>query len=137
MTTIQDLQNAVLAYPEVEVRHYGKNFVRLLACKMNGKNFIGIDKDTTHATFALAEDEVKALIAAFPSTMESICKSGKLIGVRVDVPKLPLPQLHKIVEMSWRHVVPKRLVASHENTTDENMLKAETLPPDEDRQSPP
>ena len=136
MTTIQDLHDAVVAYPEVEVRHYGKNFVRLLAFKTNGKNFVGIEKDTTHATFALAEDEVKALIAEFPSTIESIRKSGKLIGVRVDVSELPLPQLHKIVEMSWRHVVPKRLVASHEDTTDENLLKVETLPLDEDRQSP-
>jgi hypothetical protein len=117
MTTIQDLQDAVLAYPEVEVRHYGKNFVRLLAFKTNGKNFVGIDKDTTHATFALAEDEVKALIAEFPSTIESISKSGKLIGVRVDVPEMTLPQLQKIVELSWRHVVPKRRVASNENTT--------------------
>ncbi len=126
MTTIQDLQDAVLAYPEVEVRHYGKNFVRLRACKTNGKNFVGIDKDTTHATFALAEDEVKALIAAFPATIESIRKSGKLIGVRVDVPEMTVPHLHKIVELSWRHVIPKRRVASHENTTDENFLKSET-----------
>jgi len=115
MTTIQELQDAVVAYPEVEVRHYGKNFVRLRAFKTNGKNFVGIEKDTTHATFALAEDEVKALIAAFPSTIESIRKSGKLIGVRVDVPEMTLPQLQKIVELSWRYVAQKRLVASHDN----------------------
>lgn len=116
MTTILDLQDAVLAYPEVEVRHYGKNFVRLLAFKTNGKSFVGIDKDATHATFALAEDEVKALLAEFPSIIEGICKSGKLVGVRVDVPEMALPQLQKIVELSWRHVARKRLVASHDNT---------------------
>jgi hypothetical protein len=103
MASIEELQNVVLALPAVEAATH----FRMASFKVGGKNFIGIEKDGVHATFALDESEVHALVQEMPEKVETIYRYEKPIGVRARLDSLSPEQLRHLVELSWRCKAPK------------------------------
>jgi hypothetical protein len=106
MASVEDLQKVVLALPEVEAATH----FHMASFKVRGKNFIGIEKDGVHATFALSAADVHALVQAMPDTVEAIYRFDKPIGIRARLDSLITEQLRHLVELSWRCKAPQTLV---------------------------
>lgn len=106
MVTTQNLRTAIQAYPEVEEAASNTRF-RLATFRARGKGFIAIEKDGTHATFALSENDVRNLLIQAAYTVESISKADKFIGVRVTMAEMTLSQLQDLVDLTWSNVTRK------------------------------
>jgi hypothetical protein len=101
----------VMSLPEVEEGPPVPAARRIAAFKVAGNSFLGIEKGGLTITVSLAEDEAKAIAAAHPDAYEEIWRNGKtFMGLRVDMSKVPSRELRKVIEQSWRHSAPKRIV---------------------------
>lgn len=108
MITPEDVRRMALALPETtEGTHF-----RMPAFQVRGKNFAGLERGGTHATLALAESDVDAALAEDPAAIEPVRRSGKPIGVRVDLAKVTPERFASLTELAWRHKAPRQLVAS-------------------------
>lgn len=101
MISLDDLENIVLALPEAERVKRSVSF-RQRTYRVNGKNFIGIEKDGVHVAFALDKDDAQKLVAANSAIFEPIIKADKLIGVRADIGKVSPKELRELIQKSWR-----------------------------------
>ncbi|MFI7611541.1 MmcQ/YjbR family DNA-binding protein [Nonomuraea terrae] len=105
MITSDDVRRLALALPETTE---GKHF-RNTAFKVRGRSFAGLEGDT-HVTLSLGEEEVRAAVADEAGVAE-IRRSDRPIGIRVDLAAIAPERLARLVELSWQHAAPKRLVA--------------------------
>jgi YjbR len=100
MISLDDLEDIVLSLPEAEKVKRSVSF-RQSTYRVNGKNFIGVEKDGVHAVFALDEVDVQKLVGGNPVIFESIVKANKAIGVRADIGKLSSRELRELIRKSW------------------------------------
>jgi hypothetical protein len=69
-------------------------------------------------TVSLAEKEAKAVVAEHPDAYEEISRNGKIfMGLRVDLSKVSARRVRALIEQSWRHSAPKRIVAAYDKRT--------------------
>ncbi|MDB5089756.1 MAG: hypothetical protein JWR09_3750 [Mucilaginibacter sp.] len=99
MATEQHLQIAIREYPEI-VEAPGNTSFRKATFKIGGKGCIAVEKDGEHATFALLEDDIEALIKQSSASIEPIRKAGSLIGIRVNLTELTAQQVKALVKMT-------------------------------------
>lgn len=103
---VDDVRRLALALPETtEGTHF-----RLPAFKVRDKGFAGIDRTGTRVTFALDAETAAAAVAEDPSVYELVTRLDKPIGLSADLATIPEDRLAALVEASWRHVAPKRLL---------------------------
>lgn len=101
----------IMSLPHVEEGPPVPAARRILAFKVAGKSFLGIEKGGLTLTASLAEDKAKALAVAHPDAYEEIWRNGKtFMGVRVNISKLTSRELRELIEQSWRHSAPKSIV---------------------------
>ncbi|KAA5838173.1 MmcQ/YjbR family DNA-binding protein [Saccharopolyspora hirsuta] len=95
MTTLDDFRRLALAMPgTTEGTHF-----RMPAFAVRGKNFASIDKEG-RAMLSLGADEVAAAVGA---GIEPVLRSGKPIGIRVDLGQVTTERLAELVELAWQH----------------------------------
>src|SRR5579859_6990840 len=102
MATLQDIREIVLALPEVEAASH----FHLPSFKVSGKNFIGIQNDGVHVTFAMSEQQAHELLEQWPALFEEIRRFDTLIGIRADLPQMSVELLRQVVNLSWRSKAP-------------------------------
>ena len=121
-----DLQNdrtqraraIAMTLPEVEEGPPVQAARRIAAFKVAGKSFVGVEKGGVTMTVSLAEKEAKAVVAEHPDAYEEIWRNGKIfMGLRVDLSKVPARRVRALIEQSWRHSAPKRIVAAYDKRT--------------------
>ena len=62
-------------------------------------------------TVSLGEQEGQALVAARPDTYEAIRRHGtRFLGLRVELSRVSPRQARELIECSWRHSAPRRLI---------------------------
>ena len=84
-----------------------------MAFRVADKPFVSIEKNNTHAGFALDKADIASLVAQAPDVYEEVWQSGKyLIGVRVELKRISAKQLKHLVELAWRKKAPKKLIVT-------------------------
>jgi hypothetical protein len=118
MIGLSELRAIAMTLPEVEEGPPVQAARRIAAFKVAGKSFIGVEKGGVTMTVSLAEEEAKAVVAEHPDAYEEIWRNGKIfMGLRVDLSKVPARRLRALIEQSWRHSAPKRIVAAYDKRT--------------------
>lgn len=118
MIGLTQLRNIAMTLPEVEEGPPVKAAGRIAAFKVAGKSFVGVEKGGMTLTVSLAEKEAKAIAAEDPDAYEEIWRNGEIfMGLRVDLSKVPSRRLRELIEKSWRHSAPKRIVAAYDKRT--------------------
>jgi hypothetical protein len=111
MFGLNELRAIVMSLPEVEEGPPVPAARRIAGFKVAGKSFLGVEKGGLTMTVSLAESEAKAIAVARPDAYEKIWRNGRtFIGLRVDMSKVPSRELREVIEQSWRHSAPKRIV---------------------------
>ena len=109
MATLDDLRKFALSLPETKE---GSHF-HLVAFRVADKPFVSIEKNKTHAGFALDKSDIAALVAQAPDVYEEVWRNGKyLIGLRVELKRISAKQLKRLVELAWRQKAPRKLTAA-------------------------
>jgi hypothetical protein len=113
---LTEVLTIAMALPEVEEGPPVRAARRIAAVKVAGKSFLGVEKGGETMTVSLAENEAKAILAEHPGAYQEIWRNKELfMGLRVDLSKVTRRQVHELIEKSWRHSAPKRLVAAYDN----------------------
>jgi len=101
--------------PEVEEGPPVRAARRIASFKVAGKSFVGVEAGGATITVSLAEKNARAFTAEHPDAYEEIWRSGKtFMGLRVDLSKIPAERLRELIDASWRHSAPQRLVAAND-----------------------
>ena len=104
-----------MALPEVEEGPPVRAARRIVAFKVAGKSFVGVEKGATTMTVSLDEKEAKAFVAENPQAYEEIWRDQKMfLGLRVFLSEVRVSTVRELIEKSWRHTAPKRLVAQYD-----------------------
>jgi hypothetical protein len=118
MIGLSELRAIAMTLPEVEEGPPVQAARRIAAFKVAGKSFIGLEKGGVTMTVSLAEKEARAVVAEHPDAYEEIWRNGKIfMGLRVDLSKVSAPRVRALIEQSWRHSAPKRIVAAYDKRT--------------------
>ena len=118
MIGLSELRAIAMTLPEVEEGPPVQAARRIAAFKVAGKSFVGVEKGGVAMTVSLAEKEAKAVVAEHPDAYEEIWRNGKIfMGLRVDLSKVPARRVRALIEQSWRHSAPKRIVAAYDKRT--------------------
>lgn len=99
MATVHDLRAVIMAYSSIEEATTSTGF-RSATFKVGSKGIIGIEKDATHVTFALREEDAKTALERPSLAAEAIMKGEKLIGIRIDLRSVTSTELHNLVARS-------------------------------------
>lgn len=116
MIGLSELRAIAMTLPEVEEGPPVQSARRIAAFKVAGKSFLGLEKGGETMTVSLGEKEAKAVLTERPDAFEEIWRNGKIfMGLRVDLSKVSRRQVSDLIEKSWRHSAPKRIVAVSDN----------------------
>ena len=111
----REIRDIAMALPEVEEGPPVRAARRIAAFKAAGKSFIGIEKGGTTMTVSLDEKEAKAFAAENPHAYEEIWRNKKMfLGLRVLLSEVPVNRVRELIEKSWRHTAPKRVVDAYD-----------------------
>ena len=115
---LNEVRAFAMTLPEVEEGPPVQAARRIAAFKVAGKSFLGVEKGGATITVSLAENEAKAVATECPDAYEEIWRNGKIfMGLRVQLSKVSLRGLRELIEKSWRHSAPKRIVAAYDKRT--------------------
>jgi hypothetical protein len=115
---LNELRAIAMTLPEVKEGPPVQAARRIAAFKVAGKSFVGLEKGGLTMTVSLVEKEAKAVAAEHPDAYEEIWRNGKIfMGLRVDLSKVPARRVRELIEKSWRHSAPKRIVAAYDKRT--------------------
>lgn len=115
MISIDEVRRIALGFPGVEEGKGVPAARRLASFKVGGKGFLGIEVGERTITLSLGEPEARALDGMYPGHFEEIWRMGRTFaGIRVDLPREPPGLVRDLIERSWRHRAPKRLVAAYD-----------------------
>lgn len=115
MIGLSELRAIAMALPEVEEGPPVQAARRVAAFKVAGRSFVGVEKGGVFITVSLGQKEAKAVAAEHPDAYGEIWRSGKIfMGLRVNLSKVPARRVGALIEKSWRHCAPKRIVAAYD-----------------------
>ena len=118
MIGLSELRAIVITLPEVEEGPPVQAARRIAAFEVAGKSFVGLEKGGMTMTVSLAETEAKAVAAEHPDAYEEIWRNGKtFMGLRVGLSKVTVRRVRELIEKSWRHSAPERIVAAYRKRT--------------------
>ena len=109
MIALNEIRDIAMSFPEVEEGPPVPAARRILAFKVAGKSFLGVEKGGVSMTLSLAEDEARMIADAHPNAHQQIWRNDKFMGIRLDLSKTSSRELRKMIELSWRHSAPKRV----------------------------
>ena len=111
----REIRDMAMTLPEVEEGPPVLAARRIAAFKVAGKSFVGIETGGKTMTVSLDEKEAKAFTAEHPHAYQEIWRDKTtFVGLRVLLSEVPVNRVRKLIEISWRHTAPKRLVASYD-----------------------
>jgi hypothetical protein len=112
---LREIKAIAMTMPEVEEGPPVKAARRIATFKVAGKSFVGVEEGGVTMTVSLAEKEAKTFAAEHPEAYEETWRNGKIfMGLRVDLSKIPARRLRELIEASWRHSAPQRVVAAND-----------------------
>jgi hypothetical protein len=115
---LTEIRAVAMGLPGVEEGPPVRAARRIAAFKVAGKSFLGVEAGGKTITVSLAEDEAKAIAAERREAYEEIWRNGTIfMGLRVHLAKVPGRRVRELIEKSWRHTAPKRIVAEYDKTT--------------------
>jgi hypothetical protein len=115
---LSELRAIAMTLPEVEEGPPVRAASRVAAFKVAGKSFLGVEKGCVTMTVRIDEKEAKAVAAKHPDAYEEIWRNGKIfMGLRVDLSKAPARQVRALIEKSWRHSAPRRIVDEYDKSS--------------------
>jgi hypothetical protein len=113
---LSEIRAIAMSLPEVEEGRPVQAARRIAAFKVAGKSFVGVEEGEATMTISLGEKEAKGVAGEHPEAYEEIWRQGKVfMGLRVELSKLPARRVRELIERSWRHSAPKRIVAAYDN----------------------
>ena len=122
MIGLSELRDIAMGLPEVEEGPPVKAANRIAAFKVAGKSFVGLEKGGLTLTVSLAEEEAKVIAAERPDAYEEIWRNGKIfMGLRVDLSRVTSRRVRDLIEKSWRHSAPERIVAAYDRRTPKDL----------------
>ena len=108
-----EIRKIALALPEVEEGPPVQAARRIAAFKVAGKSFVGVEKGGLTMTVSLSEKEAKAVAAEQPDAYEEIWRNKTtFMGLRVFLSKIPVDRVRELIEKSWHHSAPRRIVTA-------------------------
>jgi hypothetical protein len=115
LTGLKEIRAFVMTLPAVEEGPAVRAAHRIAAFKVAGKSFLGVEEGEAAITFSLGEEQARALVAEHPEAYEEIWRNREtFMGLRVELSKVPARRVRELIEKSWRHSAPKRIVAAYE-----------------------
>jgi hypothetical protein len=111
MIELAEIRSHALSMPEVQEGPPVPAARRVAAFKVAGKSFLGVEKGLRTMTISLAEEEAREVVATQPSAYEEIWRDGtRFLGLRVDLSRVSAERAKELIERSWRHSAPRRVV---------------------------
>lgn len=117
MITVDQIRACALSLPEVTEGPPVPAARRIAAFKVAGKSFVGVETGARTMTIALAEDDADDATRDAPRAFEPITRNGKVLGLRVDLSRVTTTRARALIEQSWAHAAPKRLVEARARNT--------------------
>lgn len=118
MIGLSELRAFAMTLPEVEEGPPVRAARRVAAFKVAGKSFLGVEKGCATITVSLGEKEAKTVATKHSDAYEEIWRNGEtFMGLRVDLSRIPARQVRALIEKSWRHSAPRRIVEEYEKRT--------------------
>jgi hypothetical protein len=115
---LSELRDIAMTLPEVEEGPPVKAAGRIVAFRVAGKSFVGVEKGGLAMTVSLGEKDAKTIAAEHPDAYEEIWRNGKIfMGLRVDLSRVTYRRVRDLIEKSWRHSAPKRILAAYDKRT--------------------
>lgn len=96
---LQAVREAALALPETSEaphHHYGSFRVR-------GTIFITVPPGEEHLHLFLSEDDREQALALYPGFTEKLLWAGKVVGLRVSLPRADAPAVLSLVRQAYAH----------------------------------
>lgn len=116
MTGLKEIRAFVMTLPEVEEGPPVKAAHRIAGFKVAGKSFLGVEQGEATMTVSLSEEHARALAVEHPDAYEEIWRNHeKFMGLRVEISKVPRRRIFELIEASWRHTAPDRIVSAYKN----------------------
>jgi hypothetical protein len=112
--TTEDIRRWAMALPEVTEKSHFRFKVPVF--QVSGKTFLGMGRHEDTAIFCIPEDDAEAAATADPDTYKSVRRTDarhSFLGLQVRLDGLDRGRAQELVDQSWRHQAPKRLISKH------------------------
>jgi hypothetical protein len=104
---LEQARRYALSLPEVtEAPHH-----ELSSFRVSGHIFATVPIDGEHLHVFVDELHREQALASEPSAFEKLWWGGKVVGVRVILPKARVAAVSSLLRSAWSHKAPKRLVS--------------------------
>ena len=90
---------------------------KLVGFRVADKGFLAIEPDGSKALVQVDNATAAAFIAEDPEVFGRLTRMGTPIGVEVMMANVAPPRMAALVEASWRHRAPRRLVKERDAQT--------------------
>jgi len=87
----------------------------MVSFKVADKGFAAISKDECRLMLQLGDEQARDALDRLGSAGRPLTRMGKPIGVEVDLAEIDLDVLALLLEWSWRHRAPRKLVDSYDH----------------------
>lgn len=110
MATVAQMRTLALGLPETEERtHFGD-----VAFAVKKKLFASLDEEARTAIVDVGHEAREQLIAASPEIFSRYGRTSQGAPLVIQLPKIELKELKRLVEISWKLRAPAKLVEQHE-----------------------
>ena len=104
---VAQVRRFALSLPEVtEEPHFA-----YASFRVGGKIFVTVPPDAEHIHVFIAEPEREVALTLEPDFLEKLLWGGKVVGLRVLLPKARIAVVNALIRKAWTRKAPKRLVA--------------------------
>ncbi len=102
------VRKQALALPEVteEPHHQFGSF------RVRGKIFVTMPPDHQHIHVFVSEEKREKALSLYPEFVEKLLWGGKVVGVRVSLPRAQASAVKSLVRQAWEYKAPMALLAS-------------------------
>jgi hypothetical protein len=109
MTTFDDVRRIALSLPETEeVLAWGDEST----FRVRNRIFVMEQDRKAHASFKATPWEQADLVERDPTTFRVAAYVGRFGWVDVDLARIEVPELERLIRDAWRRTAPKRLAAT-------------------------
>jgi hypothetical protein len=79
--------------------------------RVGGKIFVTVPPEGTHIHIFVSEEQRELALSLEPECLEKLLWGGKVVGLRVDLAKVPVTVAKRLLQQAWAYKAPKAVAA--------------------------